>query len=92
MLYLSMFLCRSKIFVDFGKNTLALLGLEFITHAYLALELLPTLNLGIPAITTTIDVITFIAAQLFIDMTLCKFINKCFPILNGKINTEQQLC
>lgn len=82
--YLSMLMERSSFLKEVGSNSMSLVGLEYITHSYLTLSLLPMLNLGIPNMVSTVDVMTITLATLWINCRLARGINKYFPVLNGK--------
>lgn len=82
--YISTLLEKSVLLKEIGTSTMGLMGLEYITHGYIPLILLPMLNLGIPSIVNTEGVITVTAGAICINMFLMKLINKYMPILNGK--------
>lgn len=90
ILYLSTFLEKSKLLKEIGKSTLVFMGLEFLTHGYITLVFLPMINLGIPNIVSTSGVITVTIGQFLINIVLAFYINRHFPILNGKIGKRKE--
>lgn len=88
VIYLCSYLEKSEVLKNIGKNTLALMGLEFITHDLVTLTLLPMLNLGIPNINSTLCVLIIVIIQFVINMYIIKFLVNCFPILNGKNDSK----
>lgn len=59
------------------------MGLEFITHNLIILFILPMINLEIPVISSTIQVLSVIIIQLMINLWISNRINRYIPILNG---------
>ena len=59
------------------------MGLEFITHNLFTLSILPMINLEIPVISSTIQVLSVIIIQLMINLWISNRINRYIPILNG---------
>lgn len=62
------------------------MGLEFITHNLIILFILPMINLEIPVISSTIQVLSVIIIQLMINLWISNRINRYVPILNGSWN------
>lgn len=84
VLYLSYFLQRSKILTTIGRNSMSMFGLEYITHSYIPLSLLPMINLGVPNIKGSVDVITIEVFHIMINYVIAKAIENYFPALNGR--------
>lgn len=84
ILYISRLMEGSTILRKIGKNTMSLMGLEYITHNIIPLIFLPLINLGIPNITSSISVLIIVALQLAITVPIALFLGKYFPVLNGK--------
>lgn len=68
---------------NIGKSSMNFMGLEYITHGFWALSYLPMINLGIPNVSSTIDVVTAIFIQMAINLWISNRINKYVPVLNG---------
>ena len=62
------------------------MGLEFITHNLIILFILPMINLEIPVISSTIQVLSVVIIQLMINLWISNRINRYIPILNGSWN------
>ena len=88
ILYISRLMEGSTILRKIGKNTMSLMGLEYITHNIIPLIFLPLINLGIPNITSSISVLIIVALQLAITVPIALFLGKYFPVLNGKIKIK----
>ncbi len=84
VIYLSVSLQKSKILTFIGRNSISMMGLEFITHSYLALSLLPMINLGIPKVISTVDVITLEVFHFGLNYLIIKSMVFHFPALMGK--------
>ena len=91
IIYISTFMEKINCLKNIGKNTMAHMGLEYITHGYFALIVLPMINLGIPHIETSMHVITIIIIQFIINNVIIKVINECLPILNGRIDFSKNI-
>lgn len=81
--FVSKLLENSNVMKDIGASSLNFMGLEYITHGYFALSLLPMLNLGIPTVSSTMHVITLSIIQVVINLWISRKINKYMPVLNG---------
>ena len=84
IVYLSALLDTCSLLGEIGRNSTALMGLEFITHSYIPLCVLPMLNMGIPTINSTQGVITITMATLLLNCWIARKIGKFFPVLNGR--------
>ncbi|BBF44252.1 acyltransferase/acetyltransferase [Lachnospiraceae bacterium KM106-2] len=89
VIYMSIVLQESNLLQFIGKHTMALMGLEFITHGYITLHFLPMINLGLPNIDTTVDVVIITIIHLAINLMLVKWICRYTPVLDGKLHTEK---
>ena len=88
IIYISTFLINSTILKELGKNTMIHMGLEYITHVFLSITLWEMFNLKPINLSTTFSVIIFVIIQFIIHKPIVMFINKFFPILNGKEKKE----
>ena len=88
VLYLSTYLENNETLKKIGSYTMALMGLEFITHNFIALVILPMLNLGIPNISSSLCVISMTILNVYINMKIIDFFDKSFPIFNGKYSKK----
>lgn len=82
-IYFSIILKESARLNQIGQHATVFMGLEYITHSFFPLDLLPMINLGIPSLTTTIRVLTNTLLTLEFNRFLSKKIVRYFPILNG---------
>lgn len=89
VIYLSILLERSSFLSGIGRNGVSLMGLEFITHSFIPLSLLPMLNMGIPSIASTVDVITITLATLWLNCRIARDIDRYFPVLNGRWRVKE---
>ena len=83
VVYMSILLEQSTFMKEVGTNGMSIMGLEYITHSYIPLSVLPMLNLGIPNMVSTVDVITMTLVTLWINCRLARGIKMYFPVLNG---------
>lgn len=67
-----------------GKNTIILLGFEFIIKNFLVLNFFPMLNLGVIKLDSTVQVITISIIMVLCVIPLFKPFNKHIPYLIGK--------
>ena len=74
---------ESRVLNSIGKSSMNFMGLEYITQGYFALFFLPMMNLGMPTMDYTIQVITITCIQIAINLWMSNRINKYIPILNG---------
>lgn len=88
ILYISRLIENCMILRKIGKNTMSLMGLEYITHNIIPLTFLPLINLGIPNITSSMSVLIIVTLQLAITVPIALFLGKYFPVLNGKIKIK----
>ena len=88
VIYFSTFLTNIEFLQNIGKNTMSLMGLEFITRTIITVYLSKTIGIEI-TIDTTISVIVMVIIQFYIDMWIIKYINQSFPILNGVWKTKK---
>lgn len=88
-IYISTFMYKLNILTYIGKNTMSLLGLEFIIRNILIFDVLPRFNFGMQNGYNTIYVIIFVIIQLFINVNITKIINKTFPVLNGQLEINK---
>lgn len=83
-IFLSYLFRNSQTLSYIGKNTLILLGFEFIIKDFLVLNLIPMFNLGIVKLETTAQVITISILMIICVIPLFKPLNKHIPYLVGK--------
>lgn len=90
VVYISTFLTNIELLKDIGKNTLALLGLEFYIRGVIVPAIFALFNVDILSMPhSTIEKIIIIFLEFVINMLIInKFINKSFPILNGKLSKK----
>lgn len=74
---LSILFENSNVLRNIGESSMNFMGLEFITHGWFTLSFLPMINLGIPSINSTIQVIMVVAIQIFITLLISNWINRC---------------
>lgn len=89
VIYLSILLEKSSVLSEIGRNGVSLMGLEFITHGFIPLSLLPMLNMGIPSIASTVNVITITLATLWLNCRIARGIDRYFPVLNGRWRVKE---
>ena len=88
VIYFSTFLTNIEFLQKIGKNTMSLMGLEFITRTLITVYLSRLIGIEL-ILDTTIQVIVMVIIQLTVDMWIIKYINQSFPILNGEWKTKK---
>lgn len=83
-IFLSYVFRNSKIMSYIGKNTLILIGFEFLMKDFLVLNLIPMFNIGIIKLESTVQIIIISSLTLISIMPLFKLLNKHVPFLIGK--------
>ncbi|MBQ8131431.1 MAG: acyltransferase family protein [Bacilli bacterium] len=83
VIYFSTFLTKIEGLKFIGKNTMAHLGLEYITRTIVPIYIVNAFHLNF-TLDTTVMVILLVIIQFWINNKLIKYINLCFPILNGE--------
>ena len=86
VIFISKLFEESCIMNNIGQSSMNFMGVEFITHNLFTLSILPMINLGIPVISSTIQVIIVVIIQLMINLWISNRINRYVPILNGSWN------
>ena len=86
MIFISKLFEESHVMNNIGQSSMNFMGLEFITHNLFALSILPMINLGIPVVSSTIQVLIVVIIHLMINLWISNRINRYVPILNGSWN------
>jgi fucose 4-O-acetylase-like acetyltransferase len=76
----------SSYLADIGKNTMILLGFEFIIKNFLVLHLIPMFNMGIVTLDSTVQVMSISLLMVICVKSLFKPLNKHIPFLLGRRN------
>lgn len=82
--FISYLFRNSQILLLIGKNTIILLGFEFLVKNFLVLNVFPMFNIGIITLETTVQVMTISVLTIICVIPLFKPMNKHIPFLIGR--------
>jgi len=86
--FISYLFRNSKFMLNIGRNTIILLGLEFMVKDFLVLNLIPMFNFGIITLNSTVQVVTISMLMIIAVMPLFKPLNQHLPFLLGMRNKQ----
>ena len=84
IMFLSYVFRKSKLLDDIGKNTLILMGMEFIIKNLITFQILPMFNIGLPTLESELQVMVYATLMILIVRLSFKPINKHLKCLAGK--------
>lgn len=84
IMFISYVLRKSTFLLELGKNTLSLMGLEFMAKNFVTFTIFTVFNLGIPTLNNESTVIFYVVLTILFAKVFIKPLNKHIPYLIGK--------